>query len=51
MSGDRLTYQPFHRLYQAICEEATFDEAAEQSIFDVLGAVERPGKVDPLGVP
>nr|WP_120492037.1 Fic family protein [Corynebacterium lactis] len=48
MSGDRLTYEPFHRLYQAICEEATFDEAAKQSIFDVLGAVERPGEVDPL---
>ncbi len=48
MSGDRLTYQPFHSLYQDICEEATFNEAAEQSVFDFPDSTEHVKPIDPL---
>lgn len=48
MSGSTLSYQPFHKLYQAICDEATFDDSADQSVFDVLDATEETRAIDPL---
>lgn len=48
ISDTRLNYQPFHKLYQEICEEAAFDESAYQSIFDVLDSTDDKRSMNPL---
>lgn len=49
MSAGSLNFRPFHDLYRSICEEATFDDSADLSVFDILETTEQyKGAVDPL---